>query len=83
MDNVTEYNEEERRWIETYNSISAQISRQIREIDEEKRLLYLRETAPSDIQLMNLYLMGLKNEDYETCTPAKALLLERGIQIPH
>jgi hypothetical protein len=31
---------------------------------------------------MNLYLQALKMEDYETCAPAKILLVERGFKVP-
>ena len=75
--------EEERKWVEQYNNISKYISEKIRGLSEEKRLPYLRAVEFTDLSLMNLYLQALKNEDYETCIVAKALLLERGYKIPN
>jgi hypothetical protein len=83
MDNYQNFqpnNEEEKQWIELYNSISTETSKKIRELSEEKRLPYLRASDPTDLSLMNLYLQAMKKEDYETCVVAKALLLERGFQ---
>ncbi|WP_207432170.1 hypothetical protein [Sabulibacter ruber] len=82
MENFKPDNEEEKQFVSHYNGISKAISKQIRALDEEKRLPYLREAEPTDPSLMNLYLQALQNEDYETCAVAKALLLERGIQVP-
>ncbi len=86
MDNYHNYqpqNEEERQWVELYNTISQETSKKIKELNEEKRLPYLRASEPTDLSLMNLYLQALKNEDYETCAVAKALLIERGFKIPN
>ena len=85
MDNYQDFqpkDEEESQWVEQYNNISKSISEKIRGLSEEKRLPYLRAAEPTDLSLMNLYLQALKKEDYETCTVAKALLLERGFPIP-
>ena len=75
-------NEEERQFVDQYYNISKYIFEQIRGLAEDKRMLYLRAAEPNDTSLMNLYLQALKKEDYETCEPAKALLLERGFRIP-
>lgn len=86
MDNYQNFqpkDEEERQWVEHYDNISKYISEKIRELSEEKRLPYLRASEPTDLSLMNLYLQALKKEDYETCTVAGALLLERGFKIPN
>jgi hypothetical protein len=80
--NFKPMNEDERRFVEVYNHISNNISKKIKGLSEEKRLPYLRASEPHDLALMNLYLQALKNEDYETCAPAKALLVERGFKIP-
>jgi hypothetical protein len=85
MDNYENFqpnNEEERQWVEKYNSLSKFISEKIRAFDEKDRLPVLRDLKPTDLSLMNLYLQALKKEDYETCIPAKALLMERGFKIP-
>jgi hypothetical protein len=73
-------NEEERQWVDRYNSISDWTSEQIRSLSEEKRLPFLRAANPSDLSLMNLYIRAYKKEDYETCAVAKALLIERGFK---
>jgi hypothetical protein len=74
--------EGEEQVVEHYDNILKSISEAIRGLSEEKRLPYLRAAEPTDLALMNLYLQALKNEDYETCPAAKALLLERGHKIP-
>ena len=80
--NFQSQTEEERIWVERYNSISKLISEKIRGLDAEQRLPVLRDLKQSDLSLMNLYLQALKKEDYETCSVAKILLLERGFKIP-
>ena len=85
MDNLENFkpmNEEERKFVDSYNKISQNISIGIRNLKVEERLPFLRDSKPSDLSLMNLYLQALKKEDYETCTVAKALLIERGVEIP-
>lgn len=83
MDNYKPKDDSEGKFIESYDTISKSISKVIRSLSEENRLPYLRSAEPTDPSLMNLYLQAIKNEDYETCIVAKALLLERGIQIPN
>lgn len=75
-------NEDELSWVEHYNNLSRLISEKIRGLDEKERLNVLKELNPTDLSLMNLYLQALKNEDYETCTVAKSVLIERGFKIP-
>jgi len=76
-------NEEvEKRIRDHYDNISKLISKQIRELDEEERLPYLKAAEPSDASLLNLYIQAKKNQDYETCLAARALLVERGCSIP-
>ena len=72
--------EEERRFFEAHSMLSKATSKMIRSLSPENRLPALKEANPSDISLMALYLWAMKQEVYETCTPAKALLLERGIK---
>jgi hypothetical protein len=61
-----------------YRDLSKFISEKLRQLPEEMRLPELRAGNITDMQLMSLYNEALKNEDYETCIPAKTLLLERG-----
>jgi hypothetical protein len=75
--------EEERQWIEQYNNLSKFISEKLRGLPEKDRLSVLRELNMTDLSLMNLYLQALKKEDYETCSVAKVLLVERGFKIPN
>lgn len=88
MDNLENFynfqpnSEEERQFIEAHSSLSKATSKMIRSLPPEHRLPALKEANPTDISLMALYLWAMKREDYETCVPAKALLLERGFQIP-
>jgi hypothetical protein len=72
--------EEERQWTEKYNAISDWTSEEIRNLDKDKRVPYLRAVQLSDLALMNLYIRAYKKEDYETCAAAKVLLLERGFK---
>jgi len=81
-DDFQPQSEEERRWVEQYNQLSAVISNRLRLLPEEQRLPLLRDSNPSDLSLMNLYMQALKNEDYEACAVAKVLLIERGFKIP-
>jgi hypothetical protein len=74
--------EEEKQFFEAHSSLSKATSSLIRSLPEERRLPELKEANPTNTSLMALYLWALKQEDYETCTPAKALLLERGFKIP-
>jgi hypothetical protein len=74
--------EEERQFFEAHSTLSKASSSMIRSLPEEQRLPALKEANPSDISLMALYLWALKQEDYETCSTAKGLLLERGFNIP-
>lgn len=86
MDNYENFqpnSEEEKRLIELYNDISKYISERIKQFSEAERLPFLRAAKPTDLSLMNLYLQALKKEDYETCAVAKALLVERGYDIPN
>jgi hypothetical protein len=81
-DNFEPRDEEERQWVEYYNNLSKYISEKIRGLDEKDRLTVLTDLNPTDISLMNLFLQALKKEDYETCSVARTLLLERGFTIP-
>ena len=72
--------EEERQFFEAHSSLTKAISKMIRSLPPETRLLALKEANPTNISLMALYLWAMKQEEYETCEPAKALLLERGIK---
>ena len=86
MNNLENYynfqpnSEEERLFFEAHSNLSKTASKVIRSLPQEKRLSALKEINPSDISLMALYLWAMKQEDYETCEPAKVLLLERGIK---
>lgn len=74
--------EVEKTFFETHSALSKATSRMIRGLPPEERLNALRISNPSDLSLMALYLWALRQEDYETCSPVKSLLLERGIKIP-
>jgi hypothetical protein len=81
--NFKPLNEDERIWTEQYNAISQYISSKIRALKtKEERLFALKAADPGDFQLMNLYMIAYKSEDYETCEVAKILLEERGIKVP-
>jgi len=85
MDNYLNFqpkDEEVKQWIELYNNLSKFASETIRGLPKKARLQVLKDSKPSDLSLMNLYLQAMKKEDYETCAAAKALLLERGHEIP-
>ena len=85
MDNPVDFkpgSEEERQFFEAHSGLSKATSKIIRSLQPEKGLAALKEANPSDISLMALYLWAMKQEDYETCAPAKTLLLERGFKIP-
>jgi len=58
------------------------ISAMIKAIPVANRLNDLRSAKPSGSMLLNVYKSALKIEDYEVCATIKALLLERGVQIP-
>lgn len=73
-------NKEERKWAENYNNLSKYISDKLKELKEKDRLPALKASNPSDLSLMNLFLLCLKNEDYEICEVAKILLHERGLK---
>ena len=73
-------NEEERLWVENYNNLSKYISDKLKGVDEKDRLAVLKASNPSDLSLMNLFLLSLKNEDYEICEIANRLLKERGLE---
>lgn len=82
LDNLYNFkpdNEGEKRFTEDYNNISIAMSKILRALPEEQRLKTLKEAEPSDISLMNLYVWARMQEDYEVCSAAKTLLLERGI----
>jgi hypothetical protein len=88
MDNLEKFynlqpnSEEERQFFEAHSSLSKATSKMIKSLPPESRLWALKETNPTDISLMALYLWAMKQEDYETCAPAKTLLLERGFKVP-
>ncbi|MGZ8559590.1 MAG: hypothetical protein ACXWWC_14705 [Chitinophagaceae bacterium] len=81
MDNSKKNDDLERQINELYNNLSKNISKKVRGLSEEDRLKFLRQSDPTNPSLINLYERAKENEDYETCAAAKALLLERGIQI--
>jgi hypothetical protein len=86
MDNVYNFqpnSEEERLFFEAHSHLSKATSKMIRSLPTEHRLPALKETAPTDISLMALYIWAMKQEDYETCAVAKELLIERGFKIPN
>ena len=72
--------EDERQFVEFYNNLSMYISDRLKEVDEKERFTVLKEATPSDLSLMNLFLLSLKNEDYEICEVANRLLKERGLE---
>jgi hypothetical protein len=73
--------EEERQFFEAHSSLSKATSKMIRSYPPENRLPALKEANPTDTSLLALYLWAMKQEDYETCEVAKALIEERGIPI--
>lgn len=73
-------NEEERQWVENYNNLSKYISDKLKGINEKDILTALKASNPSDLSLMNLFLLSLRNEDYEICEVAKIMLDERGLK---
>lgn len=81
MEEFKPQNEEEWQFKEQYDDLSKRISEKIRGLPKEARLPILRDLAPTDAALMNLYLQAREKEDYETCAAAKELLLERGFEI--
>ena len=72
--------EDERQWIENYNNLSKYISDKLKGVDEKDRFTVLKELNPSDLSLMNLFILSLKNEDYKICEVANRLLKERGME---
>ena len=72
--------EEERQWVENYNNLSKHIANKLKEVDEKDRFTVLKESNPSDLSLINLFILSLRNEDYEVCEVANRLLKERGIE---
>jgi len=69
---------EERQFIEQYSGLSKTASKLLRSLPEERRLPELRAAEPTNESLTSLYLWALRQEDYEVCSVAKVLLLERG-----
>lgn len=74
--------EAEKIFFETHSTLAKGTSTIIRSLPLEKRFLFLKEASPSDTSLMALYIWAMKQEDYETCSVAKELLLERGFETP-
>jgi len=70
--------DEERQFIELYSGLSKTSSKLLRSLPEERRLPELRAAGPNNTSLMSLYLWALRQEDYEVCSVARVLLLERG-----
>jgi hypothetical protein len=81
IDDFKPNSEEERQFFEAHSSLSKSMSKLVRSLPPENRLPALKEAALTDTSLMALYLWALKQEDYETCAVAKALIEERGIPI--
>jgi len=77
---IAPQSEEERQWIESYNNLSKYTSDRLKEVDGKDRFAVLKESNPSDLSLMNLFLLSLKNEDFEICEVANRLLKERGFE---
>jgi len=73
--------DEERQFIELHSALSKATSKMIRSLPSENRLPALKEANPSNTSLLALYLWAMKQEDYETCEVAKALIEEKGISI--
>ncbi|SFB80946.1 hypothetical protein SAMN04487891_102461 [Flagellimonas taeanensis] len=73
-------NAEEGQWVEKYNALSRYVSEKLKGIAKNDRLTALRASEPTDLSLMNLFLVSLKNEDYEICEVANQLLKERGLE---
>lgn len=73
-------NKEEAQWIENYNDLSKYISDGLKRVNENDRLSVLKSLNPSDLSLMNLFVLSLKNEEYEICEIANKLLKERGLE---
>lgn len=78
--NFTPYGESERQWVENYNNLSKYISDKLKKLDAKDRFAVLKALNPSDLSLMNLFVLSLKNEDYEICAVANRLLKERGME---
>lgn len=81
IDDFKPNSEEERQFFEAHSSISRTTSTMIRSIPPADRLTTLKKANPSDTSLVALYLWAMKQEDYETCAVAKALIEERGIPV--
>ena len=81
MNNNKNIDDLEKKINELYNNFSINISKMVRELNEEDRLKCLREAEPTNASLINIYERAKDKEDYETCSAAKALLSERGIEI--
>jgi len=80
-ENFVPQSEDERQFVEFYNNLSKLISDRLKRIDEKDRFMVLKESNPSDLSLMNLFLQSLRNEDYELCEVANRLLQERGLEL--
>jgi len=72
--------EDEKQFVEFYNNLSKFISDRLKGVDEKERFTVLKESNPSDLSLMNLFILSLKNEDFEICEVANRLLKERGLE---
>jgi hypothetical protein len=86
LDDFQPNSEEERIFFEVHSGLSKATSKMLRSLPAESRLTALKEANPTDTSLLALYLWAMKQEDYETCEVAKALIEERGIPItkwPH
>lgn len=73
-------NEEEKQWVENYNNLSKYISEKLKGVDEKDRFTVLKASNPSNLSLMNLFLLSLKSEDFEICEVANKLLKERDLE---
>ena len=81
MNDIIPNSDEERDLIEKYSNISKASSKMIRSLTKEKRLPALKDADPSDTSLLALYFYAMKQEDYETCDVAKALIEQRGMPV--
>lgn len=51
-------NEEEGQWVENYNNLSKYISDKLKGLKEKDRVTALKASNPSDLSLMNLFLLS-------------------------
>ena len=79
--NFDKNSEQEKKFIELHGNLSKLTSKMIRSLPQDDRFPALKKANPTDTSLLALYLWAIRQEDYETCKVAKALIEERGIPI--